>query len=77
MRNTEKVLPITWDGWDEAGEPGNLQFYNVEFIRDFGPWKSGDKVSCLYLSMQNGILESYSDDGNSIDKTANIEFKVI
>lgn len=49
-RIKEKAFPFTYDGWDEAcGDYGDIQFYNVEFVEDFGPIKTGDKFDCVVV----------------------------
>jgi hypothetical protein len=72
-RNVEKVLPITWDKWDEAGGFGEIQFYNVQFTQDFGPFKKDDFVDCLFVSQLQGVVREYASDGDILRET-NIKY---
>lgn len=69
-KRKEVTIPILWEGWDEPG-PGGLQFYEVEFYRDFGPFKEGECFGCVYVDFGKGILEAYTEDGQDVAKRCN------
>ena len=56
-RTKEQLLPFTYDGWDEGGgDYGDIQFYKVEFVEDFGAAKVGDKFDCVTIYHKNGRM---------------------
>lgn len=60
-RDTLVLLPISYEGWDEAGgDYGDIQLYKVEFTEDFGPWKKGEKEEYLVILQLKGAVESPS-----------------
>lgn len=66
-KKKEKILPITWNLWDRV-DTNALQFYDVEFIDDFGVFIKGENIECITVDFQNGIIESYNEDGTEVDK---------
>lgn len=43
-----KTFPFVYDGWDEAGgNYGDIQFYDVQFVENFGPIKKGQSFDCV------------------------------
>lgn len=64
MQNQGKFLPITWEKHDGKGEYGYIEFYNVTFTDDFGPWKKDQKVDCLFLAVIEGKLQEYDTKNN-------------
>lgn len=65
-RVEEKILPITWSDWDTCGDNGDLQFYDVEFVKDWGPYKAGQKIDSLCLLLGQGKVVQYDDNGQEI-----------
>jgi len=63
IRYNHKTLPFSFEGWDEAGDVGDIQFYNVEFNEDFGPFQKGDKCSCVARMDADGSLIEYDNNG--------------
>jgi hypothetical protein len=63
------VLPIVWDKWDMGGDYGEIQFYNVKFTEDFGPFQKGDLVDCLWVSPLQGVIREYASDGDTLRET--------
>jgi len=68
-RTQDKAFPFTYNGWDEAGgDFGDIQFYKVEFVEDFGSIKKGETFDCVVIyhckgqlvGITNGPME---DDG--------------
>ena len=53
--NLEKILPISWEGWDKQDELSNT-YYNVEFIDNFGVFLKGEKFSCVIIDYGNGKI---------------------
>jgi hypothetical protein len=64
----QKVIPIIFDGWDND-DPGDIQFYDVEFTADFGPWRKGETVDCLFISMTTGEVKQFDEDGMVVRET--------
>lgn len=52
------ILPVQYDGWDEAGDFGDMMIYKVKFTADFGPWKKGEVETHLNLIFSQGFIES-------------------
>ena len=73
---TEKIFPITWKAWDEVGILTN-QYYDVEFIDEFGEFKKGDKFKTITINYSEGIIEAYNESGKDIIKTQNWTAKPI
>ena len=62
-RIRERSFPFTYDGWDEAGGYyGDTQFYDVEFIEDFGPIKKGGKFDCVVIYHSEAKLVTIIND---------------
>ena len=38
-----------------------FQFYMCTFNENFGPWKLGQRVGCLSISLENGSMTEYGD----------------
>lgn len=64
----QKVIPIIFDGWDND-DPGDIQFYDAEFTADFGPWRKGETVGCLFISMTTGEVKQFDEDGMVVRET--------
>lgn len=63
----EILIPFLWDGWDQI-EVNFMQFYNVDFYQDFGPFLKGENFSSVSVDYLKGILEAYSEDGKEVIK---------
>jgi len=53
----EKLLEqrfFTWSFWDQ-GDVAELFFHNVEFVTDFGVFKTGDKFASVFLSYKDRL----------------------
>lgn len=70
----ELLIPILWNGWDQP-DTAVLQFHNVEFYEDFGPFSNGEEFSCVTVDHIKCVIEAYSEDGTEIVKTC--KFKAI
>lgn len=68
-KKQERVLPITWEKWDHGGDVAELQFYNVKFTKDFGPFKKDDFVDTLWVSYLEGVVREYASDGDTLRET--------
>lgn len=53
----DRIFPITYEQWD--GDMELLQFYDVTFTDNWGPYKPGMKVSVLALLMLEGQWQTY------------------
>lgn len=70
----EGILPIEWEEYD-IQDQSVYTFYNVTFIEDFGNIKVNETFKCIGVDYQEGILETYSEDGADVINT--IKFKCI
>jgi GTP-dependent phosphoenolpyruvate carboxykinase len=75
MREKHNTLPFTYDGWDGCGDEGDIQFYNVEFTEDFGPFKKGRRYNSVARMDSLGILAEYDEEGREGAK-CNIRYTV-
>lgn len=57
---------FNWDGYDQPGDWA-LQFYDVEFIKEIGPFKIGDKFDCVVIDFERGVMESYDREGKVLN----------
>lgn len=48
-----------WDGWDEAGESSDLQFYNCVLKVDIKDFKAGEKFAVIAMIMSKSVMEFY------------------
>lgn len=55
------MLPYHYENLDDAID-GEIH-WNCIFVRDCGPFKKGEKVGCLQLQDQKGLLVEYNPDG--------------
>jgi len=67
-KEKETLVPILWDWWDQV-EINFMQFYNVEFYENFGPFLKGESFSSVSVDYMRGIIEGYSEDGNEVVKS--------
>ncbi len=61
-RVIDKLLPISWDGWDQ-GDTLSFNYYNVIFRSDFGCFIKGDVIPVLWVDFENGSVEETDDKG--------------
>lgn len=52
------------NGWDPVDEMA-IQFYDCTFKRDFGPWKRGEKASCIVLDMHKSQVSELDSQGQT------------
>jgi hypothetical protein len=64
----EKTIPFTWEGWDDQ-DPLAHSYYKVEFVEDFGEFKSGEKFSSIFVDYSAGIIEAYNNEGTEVIKS--------
>ena len=64
---------ISYDGILEASED-TFGFEDVTFLRDFGPYKTGDIVSSLWFNLPDSKVESFNAEDN-IENTW--KFKIV
>lgn len=64
---------VEWDDWDE-GEPDLGQVSGATFLKDFGPFKKGQKVDVLAINAGDGVImiHSYDKDGKE-QETVQVE----
>lgn len=62
-RHESKTLPLSFSGWDEAGDFMEIQLYDVIFNEAFGPFEAGQKVKCLVVSELRGYIQAFGDNG--------------
>lgn len=62
--NNFALMPFEYSEWD--GHQELMQFYNVEFLRDCGPFRKGYCYAWLAIDYDKGILTT----------DTNLEFKV-
>lgn len=56
-----KSLPFTSENFDTQ-DTFEYTFYDNTFTRDFGPFKSGDKVDMIDLELDSGILKTHGTE---------------
>lgn len=65
MRIEEEIFD--WEDWDEV-DVGVMQYYDVTFKQDFGPFKQGEQHSGVALSLTKCQLTAYDEDGNVLQQ---------
>lgn len=68
----EKQL-FTWGSWDECGTLF-VTFTNCIFIKDVGKYKAGDKVYCIDMDLEEGLMYVYESE-NELD-ASNATYKL-
>lgn len=58
---------FTWKGWDDI-DTAAWHFYDCILLKDFGTFKKGDEITCVFFSMQNSMMEFYDNEGNPMGK---------
>lgn len=66
-KKTLEMNLFTWEGWDEQ-DTMSFSFYKVEFVRDFGVFRKGEKFPDIFYSFDTGIIEAYGYDGIPVKK---------
>ena len=67
--NTLAGTVFDFEGWD--GDVEYMTFYKAVFKKDFGPWKSGQKVDCitiLYVDDDGPTMKEYNEDGDAVNQ---------
>lgn len=72
----EKQL-FTWGSWDECGTLF-VTFTNCIFIKDVGKYKAGDKVYCIDMDLEEGLMYVYEseDELDAPNATYKLELQV-
>jgi hypothetical protein len=65
---------FTFDGWDEH-DMQCWQFYRCVWLVDFGPWKQGDCVASVCVSLDKMLVEEYNENGDKIVKSHTFTIK--
>ena len=80
----DSVFPFTYTDWDEAGgDYGDIQFYKVEFVEDFGDIKKGETFDCVVIYHSKcqlvGITNGPMEDGGFRPQIGEkvVNFKVV
>lgn len=75
MSNPIESKIFSWKGWDQSDATSFL-YYDVEFKRDFGSFKKGDKVKCLSLDLEESLLTEFDEDGGIL-RSVRVELRPI
>lgn len=54
-------------GWDEAGDYGDIQFYDAVLAINTRKFKKGDKVSTVTFLLNQSKCQIYQKSGPSVD----------
>jgi hypothetical protein len=71
--NKETVIPFYWLEWDQ-NDTLEIQFYDVTFYENFGPFAEGDFLSVISVNYGDGLIRSYTETGE-VDKQ--VQFKAV
>lgn len=72
----EKQL-FTWGSWDLCDNLF-IAFMNCVFIKDIGKYKAGDKVYCIDMDFEKGLMYVYesADELDAPNATYKLELQV-
>ena len=72
----EKQL-FTWGSWDLCDNLF-IAFMNCVFIKDIGKYKAGDKVYCIDMNFEEGLMYVYesADELDAHNATYKLELQV-
>lgn len=72
----EKQL-FTWGSWDECGTLF-VTFTNCIFIKDVGKYRAGDKVYCIDMDFEEGLMYVYesADELDIPNATYKLELQI-
>ena len=72
----EKQL-FTWGSWDLCDNLF-IAFMNCVFIKDIGKYKAGDKVYCIDMNFEEGLMYVYesADELDAPSATYKLELQV-
>lgn len=72
----EKQL-FTWGSWDLCDNLF-IAFMNCVFIKDIGKYKAGDKVYCIDMNFEEGLMYVYesADELDAPNTTYKLELQV-
>lgn len=72
----EKQL-FTWGSWDLCDNLF-IAFMNCVFIKDIGKYKAGDKVYCIDMNFEEGLMYVYefADELDAPNATYKLELQV-
>lgn len=52
----DKLLPITFKGWDVLNKANDLIFYDVHFTSEFGPWRNDEYCYAIQFLMSEARI---------------------
>lgn len=58
--NRHPMLPITYSSYDVDAD--YMQFYEVKFEEDFGPYKKGEVVDAFSILFSEALACTYDED---------------
>lgn len=70
----EKQL-FTWGSWDLCDNLF-IAFMNCVFIKDIGKYKAGDKVYCIDMNFEEGLMYVSADELDAPNATYKLELQV-
>lgn len=70
----EKQL-FTWGSWDLCDNLF-IAFMNCVFIKDIGKYKAGDKVYCIDMNFEEGLMYESADELDAPNATYKLELQV-
>lgn len=68
------LIPIVYEEWDQILD-GTYQYYEAEFIEDFGVFRKGEKIEVLCISDNKCLIEASTIDNHNVYKSQ--KFKAI
>lgn len=71
----EKLLPITFVGWDVFNKANDFVFYQVHFTKAFGPWNKDEYCNTIQFLISDARLIEVNAQGQVI-KEANIDISI-
>ena len=58
---------FVWKAWDKPGD-NDYHFYDCVLNANIGSFKKGDKIQCVYFSIDQSVMEFYDADAKEIGK---------
>lgn len=70
----DAMIPIDIESWDQHDSAAFM--FEGTMVEDFGPWKSGDKVS-LWVDYEKGTIQSYNSEIEKVEHSVKIKLQIV
>ena len=76
-KDVTKSIVASSRAWDEAGDYGDVQFYDATLACDTQKFKKGDVVGCIVFSFTTNCCEILNEAGTEVAERFALDLKPV